>query len=91
MDKLPVVIKQLGYTPGELKVTLTGVLTEVSQVERQIEAKRKALKIGESDQQSYTLLENALLEASLKRTQVGQSAALTGLLSVYKKKHYLWL
>jgi len=89
VDKLSHVIRQLGYTPGELKVTLTGILTGVVLAEGQ--AKRIALKMGASEKQSYILLENAPLEAWLKTVQIGQTTTLTGLLAVYQKQHYLWL
>ena len=88
MDKLPHVIEQLRYTPGELKATLTGTLTEVSQADGN--TKRKALRIGHSDPQNYILLENAPLQAWLKDAQMGQTTTLTGLLSLYRKQHYLW-
>ena len=84
--KLSHVIKQLRYTPGELKVTLTGILTEVSQADGK--SKRKALKVSDSDQQSYILLENASLQTKLQTAQIGQTTTLTGLLSTYGKKHY---
>ena len=89
MGKLSHAIKQLGYRHGELKVVVTGTLTEVSQADAH--TKRQALKVEDSNQQSYILLENAPLEASLKTAQPGQLTTLTGWLSVYKNKHYLWL
>lgn len=89
VEELRRAIEQMNYRPGELKATLTGILTEISQADGIM--KRKALKAGDSDQQSYILLENAPLQEQLKTAKMDQSATLTGLLSTYKKKHYLWI
>ena len=88
-NQIPQAIKKVGFTPGDIKATLTGTLTKVSQTDGQPE--RIALKMGESDQQNYILLENESLEARLKQHSTGESIPLTGMLSVYKNKHFVWL
>lgn len=89
VSQLPNVIEKIGFKPGKLKATLTGVLAEISTPEGQI--KRKAIKIGDQDRQTYTLLENASLQTWLANTQIGQSVTLTGQIAVYQKKSHLWL
>lgn len=82
LDGLPKAVKQIGYTPGKIEVTVSGVLKD--------QGLRKALQWGNSGQ-IYLLLESDILEQLLSKSKTGDTVSVSGGHMLYKGKPYLWL